>query len=159
LVTKPKGSICVRNAEYGYVAFTLAVPDRALNSTGIKGGLNEAGLSCDKQTLTNSVYSNHSSTLDNIDASLICQWALEGFGSISQIKIGLAKVNFVATENTEFQDGHWVLRDAEGKGIVMEFVDGNLEVRLLIPNIGLMSTACDRCLMTTTTGARQGSGS
>ena len=44
IVTKPKGSVCVRSAAYGYVAFTLDVPGKALNDTGIKGGLNTAGL-------------------------------------------------------------------------------------------------------------------
>ena len=92
LVTKPKDTICVRNAEYGYVAFTLDAPGKQLNETGVKGGLNTAGLSCDKQTLIDSVYPNRTAGLDNIDASLICQWALEGFGSVADLKEGLKKV-------------------------------------------------------------------
>ena len=68
------------------------------------------------------------SGLDNIDASLICQWALEGFGAVAALKDGLKKVNFVATPNEAFQNGHWVVRDAVGQGVVLEFQDGLLHV-------------------------------
>lgn len=127
LVTMPAGATpAVRSPLYGYIAFTMDVPGMALNETGIKAGLNTRGLSCDKQTLINSAYANASSTLDNIDASLICQWALEGFASVDEVLAALPRVNFVTTTNKDFENGHWVLRDAAGRGVVIEFDGGRL---------------------------------
>lgn len=124
LVTKPRGASCLHSScRYGYVAFVPAVGAK-LNDTLIKAGMNEAGLSCDKQTLLGSQYPERSASLDNIDAAFICQWALGGFASVAEAKEGLQKVNFVAPQPIGFADGHWAFRDSQGQGMVVEFVDG-----------------------------------
>ena len=58
ITTVPKGTTAIRSSAFGYVAFTQDYPGKLINETGIKGGINTAGLSCDKQTLIDSMYPN-----------------------------------------------------------------------------------------------------
>ena len=118
-------------AKHGYVAFAaIKYSVITLNaSTGIKAGLNDAGLSCDKQTLRPTTFPNRSAHVTNVDAALLCRWALEGFGSIAELKEGLTSVNIIApVADDDFEDGHYALRDASGAGVVLEFVDGIMHV-------------------------------
>merc|ERR1719203_116403 len=90
--------------------------------------MNSAGLSCDKQTLRGSQYPAEDPSRDNIDAALICQWALEGHASVDDLKVALQQVNFVTPGEANFLDGHWVLRDGFGQGVVLEFLEGRMVV-------------------------------
>lgn len=95
-----------------------------MNSTQIRSGMNNAGLSCDKQTLLGSKYPDRNESLDNIDAMLLCQWALEGFASVEELKAALRHTNFVTPANEGFWNSHWMFRDAWGQGLVIEFIEG-----------------------------------
>ena len=119
LFTKPRGSKGLRASKYGYIAF---------EDTNIRSGMNDAGLQCDKQTLEEATHPPPSKTLDNIDAANICQWALEGFGSVKDLKLGLAVVNFVKSKDEKFAYGHWAFRDASGEGVVLEFLNHTMHV-------------------------------
>merc|ERR1712150_94303 len=57
--------------------------------------------------------------------SHVCQWALEGFGSVSELKEGLKGINFFGDAPL---GAHWALRDAQGQGVVIEFIDGQMKV-------------------------------
>jgi len=136
---------------YGFVAFAAMKhgPSSAtLNaSQGIKSGMNTAGLSCDKQAPSHTVFPSPKAGAQNIDGALLCRWSLESFANVSQLKRALAgpgAVNFVAPAHDadDFGNGHFALRDAHGAGVVLEFVGGNC-----------------RCTTTTTTAARPGSAS
>lgn len=128
IATKPQGSEGLRASRHGYAAFILAlgpIKDESL----IFGGMNDAGLSCDLQTLLGTEYPQHNSSMDNIGASQLCRWALEGYESIAELKVGLSKMNFVAPPVTEYIGAaHWVFRDANGKGVVVEFLEGQMKV-------------------------------
>ena len=53
---------------------------------------NDAGLSCDAQTLLGSQYPAAAAGKDNMEAILLCRWALEGFATIDEIQEGLKSV-------------------------------------------------------------------
>eukprot|EP00747_Dinoflagellata_sp_TGD_P169174 gnl/TRDRNA2_/TRDRNA2_197450_c0_seq1.p1 gnl/TRDRNA2_/TRDRNA2_197450_c0~~gnl/TRDRNA2_/TRDRNA2_197450_c0_seq1.p1 ORF type:complete len:410 (-),score=41.83 gnl/TRDRNA2_/TRDRNA2_197450_c0_seq1:173-1402(-) len=119
IITRPRGSKGLRASKYGYVGFV---------DSNIRSGLNDAGLNCDKQTLDAASHPGPSHTLDNIDAAKICQWALEGYGSVHDMKIGLTGVNFVRSKDPAFAYGHWAFRDAVGEGVVIEFTNHTMKV-------------------------------
>ena len=123
---------------YGYVAFAamkLGPNVAPLNaSQGIKAGLNTAGLSCDKQTLRPTTWPspNPSSKL-NLDGALFCKWALSNFQNVSAIHAVLQDesrpVTFIQpSHDSDFNDGHFALRDAAGQGLVIEFQQGIMHV-------------------------------
>lgn len=119
VLTKPQGSAGLRASKYGYVA---------IKDSNIRSGMNHAGLMCDKQTLEVATHPPPKKELDNIDAGKICQWGLEGFGSVEDLKIGLKGVNFIKSEDPDFALGHWAFRDAAGKGLVLEFTNHSMQV-------------------------------
>ena len=119
IFNKPKGSKGLRASVHGYVA---------IRDSNIRSGLNDAGLMCDKQTLHAASHPAASKTLDNIDAAKICQWALEGYGTIDEIQAGLHGVNFVQSKDPAFARGHWAFRDAGGRGLVIEFTNNSMQV-------------------------------
>ena len=53
---------------------------------------NDAGLSCDAQTLLGSKYPDAAAGKDNMEAILLCRWALEGFATLDEIQEGLKSV-------------------------------------------------------------------
>jgi len=124
--TRPVGFDAVRNSKHGYFA-QIDGSDAKVMGDVVYAGLNDAGLSCDLNALIFpwTKYPGNSSTLDNIGVGHFCQWALEGFGSVALLKQGLTNINF-------FQDidfgAHWALRDAQGHGLVIEFLEGKMEV-------------------------------
>lgn len=92
-------------------------------------GLNTAGLSCDKQSLGATVFPPATGKGKDVDGALLCKWALEGFGKVSSLREGLKTVNFIApAHDVNFANGHWVLRDAHGDGVVIEFIEGRMKL-------------------------------
>jgi len=146
LVTSPATS----EGKLGFVALVAMKfgPSMApLNaSQGIKGGINEAGLSCDKQSLSETSFPSLNQDAVNIDGALLCRWALEvscsihnhistypiltilnpnfkGFKNTSSLRKRLEWVNFIAPAHDEnFANGHWVLRDAIGEVYINEIL-------------------------------------
>jgi len=109
----------------GFAATLAGIP----NENWLFGGMNDAGLSCDAQTLIGTEYPNPSNTSDSVDVLHLCRWALERFASVEELATGLAKVKFAGPSILEKQFGglHWVLRDAV-RGIVVEFQHGQLMI-------------------------------
>ena len=103
----------LRTLRFGYVGFVGKLGSR-LEDTLVADGMNTAGLTCDAHTLLGTKHPAPNATLDNIDAGYICQWALEGYSSVAELKIALRKVNFLEAEYPDFQGQHWVFRDARG---------------------------------------------
>ena len=101
-------------------------------SQGIKAGMNSAGLSCDKQSLSETVFPAFNPTATNIDGALFCKWCLEHFQNVSALKIRLASgtINFVQPQYNadDFGNGHFALRDAVGESVVVEFIKGTMQV-------------------------------
>lgn len=133
MVTRPAGmpGLQSNSTRHGLVGFLKLQPlPMTLDvSQGIKGGINDAGLSCDKQTLKPTEFPAPSRTAFNLDAALVCRWALESFRSVSELKGGLRNINIVAPKlDQEFDDGHYIFRDAAGDGLVLEFEDGMMHI-------------------------------
>eukprot|EP00658_Telonema_sp_P-2_P068554 TRINITY_DN5748_c0_g1_i6.p1 TRINITY_DN5748_c0_g1~~TRINITY_DN5748_c0_g1_i6.p1 ORF type:complete len:197 (-),score=33.30 TRINITY_DN5748_c0_g1_i6:876-1466(-) len=124
MVSTPRGAAALGGngtSRHGYVAFTRMEDPISLNATqGIKAGMNDAGLTCDKQTLIGSVYPPPSRLVQNIDIALLCRWALEGFKSVPELQAGLSAVNFVDPVDPGFLESHWLIRDASGTGLILE---------------------------------------
>ena len=134
LVTQPRGRATVdgEKSKYGFVGFLGlkgAFPMALNASQGLKAGMNEAGLSCDKQTLKPETRFAPAGTARDLDAALLCRWALESFGSVAEVEAAIAEVNVVvAKHDPEFLDGHYAFRDRDGRGAVVEFVAGAANV-------------------------------
>jgi len=127
IVTRPQGMPGLRSSKFGYVGFVGKLGS-GLEDTLVADGMNTAGLTCDAHTLLGSKNPGRNESLDNIDAAYICQWALEGYSSVADLKAALAGMNFVAAKDPLFQEQHWVFRDARGHGLVVEFLEGHTEI-------------------------------
>lgn len=125
VLTVPRGSKGLRSSKYGYVGFVLK--EVVIVEDIVFAGVNDAGLSCDLNALLGTQYPQPSKVLDNLDAFSLCRWALEGFGSVAELKEGLKAVNFVKTALT-LSGAHWAFRDAVGGGVILEFLEGALNV-------------------------------
>lgn len=128
IITQPLGMPgFLRTSKYGYIGFVGKLGS-VLEGTLVADGMNTAGLTCDAHTLLGTIHPDRNASLDNIDAGYICQWALEGYDSVADLKVALNGVNFVAAKNPGFQNQHWVFRDASGHGLAIEFLAGRMEV-------------------------------
>lgn len=127
IITRPQGMPGLRSSKFGYVGFVGKIGS-VLEETQVADGMNTAGLTCDAHTLLGSELPARNESLDNIGAEYICQWALEGFGSVADVKAALPGVNFIKAKNPEYQQQHWVFRDANGQSLVIEFLSGRMEV-------------------------------
>lgn len=121
--TRPKGMPGVRSSKFGYVGFVESTCPSL-----VADGMNTAGLTCDAHALLGSKHPDRNASLDNIDAGHICQWALEGYGSVAELKAGLAGVNFLQAKQVDYRGQHWVFRDSHGHGLALEFLNGRMEV-------------------------------
>eukprot|EP00941_MAST-03F_sp_MAST-3F-sp1_P003591 g3591.t1 len=138
LVSRPSNATGVYGNvnTFGFLGFlkNRRHPMTLSSSEGIKGGMNEKGLSCDKQTLRPSEFpppSGEPEKIPDLDAALFCRWALENFSNVNDLRIALTTplINIIAPQHdNEFNDGHYIFRDRFGQGIVVEFVDGKTNV-------------------------------
>ena len=118
LLTQPRGRESVRGgpSRHGFIGFLGRDGDpmgMTLNaSQGLKAGMNEAGLTCDKQTLKpETEFAPETGSSRDLDAALLCRWALESFSSVREVETALPSVNVVkAKYDTEFLDGPSSLR-------------------------------------------------
>lgn len=127
LITRPQGLQGLRSSRFGYVGFVGKIGSN-LEDTLVADGMNTEGLTCDAHTLLGTRHPDRNESLDNIDAGYICQWALEGYSSVAELKAAFKDVNFVEAKDPNFIDQHWVFRDATGHGLVVEFLAGRTEL-------------------------------
>eukprot|EP00930_Biecheleria_cincta_P089244 TRINITY_DN78529_c0_g1_i1.p1 TRINITY_DN78529_c0_g1~~TRINITY_DN78529_c0_g1_i1.p1 ORF type:complete len:359 (-),score=46.67 TRINITY_DN78529_c0_g1_i1:64-1140(-) len=129
IMTVPRGSAGLRSAKHGYVAFVEKVSGHVISDL-VTAGMNDAGLTCDLQTLLGTKYPQTANVGNTIDAALICKWALEGFASTRELELGLNSVQFVEPTLVHRIIGgaHWAFRDARGEGLVVEFIDGKMQL-------------------------------
>eukprot|EP00656_Telonema_subtile_P017853 TRINITY_DN19629_c0_g1_i1.p1 TRINITY_DN19629_c0_g1~~TRINITY_DN19629_c0_g1_i1.p1 ORF type:complete len:344 (-),score=59.14 TRINITY_DN19629_c0_g1_i1:213-1244(-) len=89
-----------------------------------EAGLNTQGLSCDLHALVNSSYPNKSNTPKDLDLFLFCTWALTNFKTAGDVKTAL-ETGQVHLWSPAVQVGvHFVVRDSLGRGLVVEFIEG-----------------------------------
>lgn len=125
--TRPVGFEGVKVSSHGYLALVDASKPKVMGDI-VFAGLNDGGLSCDVNALifpwTKYPEISNSSAI-NLGVGKLCQWALENFESVSELKQGLTRVNFFGDIDFGI---HFALRDAHGQGVVIEFLDGKMEI-------------------------------
>ncbi len=122
-----KSEICVvprGHMKYGFLA---------INAFNIKNayvdGFNEKGLSLDGLMFTGAQYqpeaAGKSLPIDGLGA-----WALGNFATVDEIKKALPKINITKAKNKKLKDlgMHIAFHDASGKNLVVEFIDGKVNV-------------------------------
>lgn len=117
--------------KYGVVGITFeAVPG---NIQMIADGLNEKGLSCGELYFAQSVgYTHYSSQYENTALApwSFPQWVLSNFATVEEVKKGL---NGIVITDTEMEGLgllplHYIVCDTTGKSIVIEPINGKLQV-------------------------------
>lgn len=117
---------------YGYVGAIETTPNSTYsNDTIVSAGLNEAGLSCDTQTLIGTRYPTPSGNVSRDLRSLqFCRWALAQFSTVSAMAAALDDVTVwgwdCAINPRDCK--HVAVRDAKGDGVVIEFLNGLMQV-------------------------------
>jgi len=126
-------------ATYGYLYLDGMGQDYAVD------GMNEAGLSFEALYLPGyTQYQSMPATKENLSLPYINigDWILSNFKTIDEVKAALAKIYVVAQDlpgmgNIVFPL-HYSVYDLSGKGIVIEYVNGNLSIS---DNIGVMTNS------------------
>jgi penicillin V acylase-like amidase (Ntn superfamily) len=131
LKTQPRGHALagLAPAKYGHiisVGANVSTKAYPLPAGMAFAGLNEAGLSCDLHSLLNSSYPPPSHSAKDLDLYLACNWALAGFARVADVKAALVAGDVHLWGPAGWgQDGvHFILRDASGVGLAVEFLDG-----------------------------------
>jgi choloylglycine hydrolase len=127
LETVPLGDGPIPAAEYGYVRFY----DRSGRDANLtEAGLNTAGLSCDMLHLNNSTYPSASGTAADVWVGFFCDFALARFNSSSAFAefVSAGRVVFHGGGAPKADDQHFVVRDALGLSVVVEFEGGAAKV-------------------------------
>eukprot|EP01047_Picozoa_sp_COSAG01_P018813 COSAG01_NODE_1028_length_12028_cov_5.688826_4_plen_261_part_00 len=120
MVVRPAG----KNGSLGLVTFAPSEAGVAVD-TFSTGGLNEAGLSCDLQTLIHSEFPKPTAGKLTVPAQGFCLWALGDHSSVRSVKAALHSI--VVVEGIS-PNCHFVLRDAVGESLVLEFIGGAMHV-------------------------------
>lgn len=123
-------------AKYGFLGFTGA-KDPFVSDTkdNVYDGLNEVGLSCSSLTMQTSGYPHQPSkntSLRNLYAPFFCRWALENFVAVEEAAAELKKMHIFTHKGTgsiiHQMMEHFYLADENGHGLVVEWVDGEMQV-------------------------------
>lgn len=125
-------------SKYGFLGIYASSPKSAKGvSRGVVAGMNSAGLTCDLQTLIGTSYPKYNETSDAsitpIDVLVFCEWALANFESTQDVANSVLPENNLSDFIVVGPDAfgcHFVLRDASGSSIVIEFIDGNTLIHL-----------------------------
>jgi len=134
LMTQPKGHATgipgIAPTKVGHIIslganMTEFVPS-STNPEMAFAGLNEAGLSCDLHALLDSAYPAPDPVAkNNLNLYYLCNWALGQHQSVAAVKAALAggEVRLWGEPSLEKGGVHFVLRDATGAGLAVEFLD------------------------------------
>lgn len=125
LITIPRGTKYNDSiTKYGFVGFYPIEGSLALEGV-VTGGLNEMGLSCDMQTLIGTDYPPINPNGTNIMNAYFCRWAIGNFANVSQVKSALPHITVWGTNDLS---QHFVVRDANGMSIVIEFMNKQMQI-------------------------------
>jgi penicillin V acylase-like amidase (Ntn superfamily) len=141
LHTQPRGSKFRRLApsKYGFLMSKgenfsagashsrLGLPASNASETAM-AGINEAGLTCDLHVLLNTSYPKASGTAKDLEVSYFCNWALGAHGSAAEVKKALLQGQVHLWGPSDEFPIHFIVRDADGVGLAVEFIDGQMEL-------------------------------
>jgi penicillin V acylase-like amidase (Ntn superfamily) len=130
VATIPRGSNLTnpnRKSRHGFVGF-IPVLGFPLDHI-VTAGLNEAGLSCDQQTLLGTVYPNASGNPQtDIGIDAFCEYVLATFDNTTQLAAAIASKSITVHGPSIAGKQHFVVRDALGASLVIEFLEGLTQV-------------------------------
>lgn len=114
-------------SKYSYLGIT------AINKETIADGLNEKGLSFGALLLPNASYQNVSLNQQSqaLAFNLIGKWILGNFATVDELKKALPQVRVwkaKAGVMNSIPNLHFSVHDASGKSIVVEYINGNLNI-------------------------------
>jgi len=123
----PNGTAFSWTSKYGYLGFTAPAHGFPSNNS-IGEAMNEAGLSCGALALSPSRMPEASVTTPNLHLDNVCQYAVDNFATVAEVKEGLSKLNLWGNSCVGSlvycrSYVHWVFRDASGKSLVLEYPD------------------------------------
>lgn len=114
--------------KYGFIGvsvFGLPILIDGMNEKGLSGGLQNAPLSADFQNPVGD------DTKNSIASYEMLNWILSNFSTVDEVKASLADIFVSGTALPQFGGVvriHATLHDATGKSIVVEYLDGRLEI-------------------------------
>jgi penicillin V acylase-like amidase (Ntn superfamily) len=125
LMAVPRGKI--ENNPLAYLSFNPSEGRFDLERFAT-GGMNEAGLSCDMQTLEGSEFPqpDPSSNTTVVQVEYFCQWILSKFQNVAGLQEGLPDITVVDASGSF--GNHFIARDKLGHSLAMEFMGGELKL-------------------------------
>ena len=130
VATVPQGSQLAETGKVSRFGFVGAipvisgVPENVLEHY-VNAGMNTAGLSCDQQTLLGTVYPNKTGNAStDISVDYLCEYVLAFFEDSTQLARALSEKTLTPFGPSISGGAHFVVRDAQGLSLVVEFIDG-----------------------------------
>ena len=124
--TMPVGSKLMHNeleASRGFVGFVAKEVGIVL-SHFVSAGMNDAGLTCDQQTLIHTVYPNKTGSSSDIGVDYLCEYILGTCSSVADVN-GVLSNGTLTPHGPSIAGGdHMVVRDRNWDSVVIEFIDG-----------------------------------
>lgn len=111
--------------KHNYVGLNVKVP--IFESKWVTDGLNEKGLAVAMQTLPNTEYQTVTDKKMALAAEWVVDWILGTCATIDEVKKNLNNVQIwgFSSDFETYTTAHYSIFDAEGKGLVLELLNGN----------------------------------
>jgi choloylglycine hydrolase len=137
IVTRPVGTMVSskQNAGgmefesiYGVLAFEPKKFPVVSDDQFVTGGLNTEGLTCDQQTLIDTIYPDKSkNTSSDLSVNLFCNYVLALHGTTNEVVNSLKMINVWSGE-VPMGGSHFSIRDSTGQSIVVEFIEKEVQI-------------------------------
>mmetsp|Transcript_19020 Transcript_19020/g.48691 ORF Transcript_19020/g.48691 Transcript_19020/m.48691 type:complete len:405 (+) Transcript_19020:17-1231(+) len=122
------------SVKYGYVSVDLAIPESNITSLA-SDGINEMGLTVSEHTLRQSQYMAPNMSVPSNSQLQVCwvaitTWLLGNIDSVATFRSMLSELRILAP-SVPVPDGdllHWSIDDKNGEHIVIEVLDGQIQV-------------------------------
>jgi penicillin V acylase-like amidase (Ntn superfamily) len=116
-------------ARYGSVGISgnWLGDDKHLFPSFFADSLNEKGLSCSFLMLLNTQYQKRDDTKDNVFAGLFCHYVAQTYTNVLDLQAALPTI---AIYGPDVLAQHFIVRDASGKSLVIECLNGEQHVYL-----------------------------
>lgn len=128
LEISPRGrapALLGRNNTYGYVAIGSGKGGVIIAAVD---GINEHGLTVSAHTLHQSQYERASVDDTKIHFSQVVPWILGTFRDVADLEHGIHSVRIVGSSREESLFVHWAVQDASGRSVVIEVIQGELQL-------------------------------
>ena len=125
-VSSQLGTLAFPTARHGFVGFVPIEVGIVLEHL-VTAGLNSVGVSCDQQTLLHTVYPNATgNTSTDVGIDYFCEYVLGNVENITSLQSDLLHKRVTPHGASVAGGQHFVVRDASGDSLVVEFLDGTV---------------------------------